>query len=145
MRLLKCQRWGVCDEGTADICEGEINTVHRFQGVAAHCAETHHRQSVQPVEVEGVPLDEAHAQLRIRRINGFAPPPRAAPRRSARGTGGRRGARRTGQRRQTAGEAVLLAAAAGPGAHAQGRQAAPRRRALAQLPARAARGPLARW
>ena len=30
-RLLKCQRWGVCDAGTADICGVDIKTVHRFQ------------------------------------------------------------------------------------------------------------------
>jgi hypothetical protein len=52
-RLLKCQRWGVCDEGTADIGDVEIKTVHRFQRVAAHRAEAHHRQSVQHVAVEG--------------------------------------------------------------------------------------------
>jgi hypothetical protein len=28
-RLLKCQRWGVCDEGTADICAVDLKTVHR--------------------------------------------------------------------------------------------------------------------
>ena len=44
-----------------------------------------------------------------------------------------------------AGAAVPLAAAAGPGAQAKGRPAAPLRIALEQLPARAARGPLARW
>jgi len=43
-----------------------------------------------------------------------------------------------------AGEAIPLAAA-GPGAHAQGRQAAPLRMALEQLPVLASRGPLARW
>jgi len=40
---------------------------------------------------------------------------------------------------------VPLAAAAGPGSHAQGRQAAPLRLALEQRPALAARGPRARW
>jgi len=35
-RLLKCQRWGVCDAGTADICGVDIKTVHRFQHVAAN-------------------------------------------------------------------------------------------------------------
>jgi hypothetical protein len=63
-RLLQCQRWGVCAEGTADMCDVEINTVHRFQRVAAHRAEAPHRQRVQPVAVEGVPWDEAHAKLR---------------------------------------------------------------------------------
>lgn len=68
IRLVKCQRWGVCDEGTADICDVEIKTVHRFQRVAAHRAETHHRQSVQHVEVAGVQLDEAHSKLRPKQI-----------------------------------------------------------------------------
>src|SRR5262245_47702908 len=67
-RLLKCQRWGVCDEGTADICDVEIKTVHHFQRVAAHRAETHHRQSVQHVEVAGVQLDEAHAKRRPKQV-----------------------------------------------------------------------------
>jgi IS1 family transposase len=67
-RLLKCQRWGVCDEGTADICDVEIKTVHRFQRVAAHRAETHHRQSVQHVTVAGVQFDEAHSKLRPKQV-----------------------------------------------------------------------------
>lgn len=68
VRLLKCQRWGVCDEGTADICDVEIKTVHRFQRVAAQRAEVHHRQSVQNVDVKGVQLDEAHSKLRPQQV-----------------------------------------------------------------------------
>jgi transposase-like protein len=67
-QLLKCQRWGVCDEGTADICAVDLKTVQRFQRVAAQRAETHHRQSVHHVEVEGVQLDEAHSKLRPRQV-----------------------------------------------------------------------------
>jgi len=63
-RLLKCQRWGVCDEGTADICAVDLKTVHRFQRVAAHRVEAHHRQRVQHLEVQGVQWDEAHAKRR---------------------------------------------------------------------------------
>ena len=68
VRLLKCQRWGVCDEGTADICDVELKTVHRFQRVAAQRAEVHHRQSVQNVDVKGVQLDEAHSKLRPKQV-----------------------------------------------------------------------------
>jgi IS1 family transposase len=68
VRLLKCQRWGVCDEGTADICAVDLKTVHRFQRMAAQRAEAHHRQSVQHVEVEGVQLDEAHSKLRPKQV-----------------------------------------------------------------------------
>ena len=68
IRLLKCQRWGVCDEGTADICAVDLKTVHRFQRVAAQRAEVHHRQSVQHVDVEGVQLDEAHSKLRPQQV-----------------------------------------------------------------------------
>src|SRR5438105_3772435 len=64
IRLVQCQRWGVCDEGTADICAVDLKTVHRFQRVAAHRAEAHHRQSVQNLEVQGVQWDEAHSKLR---------------------------------------------------------------------------------
>jgi IS1 family transposase len=67
-RLLKCQRWGVCDEGTADICGVALKTVHRFQRVAAHRAEVHHRQVVRAVEVPGVQLDEAHSKLRPKQV-----------------------------------------------------------------------------
>src|SRR5215216_6766126 len=68
IRLLKCQRWGVCDEGTADICAVDLKTVHRFQSGAAHRAQTHHQQVVQQVGVSGVQLDEAHSKLRPRRV-----------------------------------------------------------------------------
>lgn len=66
-QLLKCQRWGVCDEGTADICAVDLKTVHRFQRVAAHRAQTHQQQAVQQVDVTGVQMDEAHSKLRRRR------------------------------------------------------------------------------
>jgi IS1 family transposase len=67
-RLLKCQRWGVCDEGTADICAVDLKTVHRFQRVAAPRAVQHHQQSVQNVNVQGVQLDEAHSKLRPKQV-----------------------------------------------------------------------------
>ena len=67
-RLLKCQRWGVCDAGTADICGVALKTVHRFQQVAAQRAEVHHRQVVREVDVAGVQLDEAHSKLRPKRV-----------------------------------------------------------------------------
>ena len=66
-QLLKCQRWGVCDEGTADMCAVDLKTVHRFQRIAAHRAYTHHQQAVQQVDVTGVQRDEAHSKLRRRR------------------------------------------------------------------------------
>src|SRR5262245_3472280 len=60
IQLLQCQRWGVCDEGTADICAVDLKTVHRFQRVAAHRAHTHHQQAVPQVDVTGAQRDEAH-------------------------------------------------------------------------------------
>lgn len=68
VRLVKCQRWGVCAEGTADICAVDLKTVHRFQHVAAQRAESHHRQVVRAVDVPGVQLDEAHSKLRPRQV-----------------------------------------------------------------------------
>ena len=67
-RLLKCQRWGVCDAGTADICGVALKTVYRLQRVAAQRAAAHHRQVVQQVDVPGVQLDEAHSKLRPRQV-----------------------------------------------------------------------------
>jgi hypothetical protein len=63
-RLLKCQRWGVCDAGTADICGVDMKTVHRFQRVAAHHAQEHHAQLTRELHVEGVQLDEMHSKRR---------------------------------------------------------------------------------
>ena len=68
IQLMKCQRWGVCDAGTADICAVDLKTVYRFQRVAAQRAVTHHQQSVQNLEVQGVQLDEAHTKLRPKQV-----------------------------------------------------------------------------
>jgi len=61
---MPCQRWGVCEAGTAAICAVALTTVYRFQGVAAQRAVTHHQQSVQNLEVQGVQWYEAHTKLR---------------------------------------------------------------------------------
>jgi IS1 family transposase len=63
-RLLKCQRWGVCDDGTADICGVDIKTVHRFQRLAAQRAQEHHEQITCDLRVEAVQLDEMHSKRR---------------------------------------------------------------------------------
>src|SRR5438128_1617383 len=68
IRLVQCQRWGVCDAGTADLCAVDLKTVHRFQRVAAQRAEAHHRQSVQNLGVQGVQLDEAHSKRRPKQV-----------------------------------------------------------------------------
>jgi hypothetical protein len=67
-RLLQCQRWGVGDAGTADICAVDLTTVSRFHGVAAQRATTPHQQVVQDVDVPGVQVDEAHATLRPKQV-----------------------------------------------------------------------------
>ena len=48
--------------------QSTLKTVHRFQSVAAHRAQTHQQQVVQQGDVQGVQLDEAHAKLRPRQI-----------------------------------------------------------------------------
>ena len=67
-RLLKCQRGGVCDEGTADLCAVDLKTVYRFQRVATERAQTHHQQVVRDLDVPGVQLDEAHSKLRPKQV-----------------------------------------------------------------------------
>ena len=66
VRRLQCQRWGVCDAGTADICAVELTTGPRLQQGAAQRAETHHRPGVREGDVPGGPWDAAHATLRPR-------------------------------------------------------------------------------
>jgi hypothetical protein len=68
IRLVQCQRGGVCDTATADLCAVALKTVQRFQRVAAQRAEAHHRQSVQNLAVQGVQWDEAHANLRPQQV-----------------------------------------------------------------------------
>ena len=70
IRLVPCQRWGVCDAGTADLCAVALKTVHRFQRVAAHRNEAPQRQSVQHVEVQGVQGDEAPSKVRPTPVAG---------------------------------------------------------------------------
>jgi hypothetical protein len=67
-QLLKCQRWGVCDARTADICGVDIKPVHRFQQVAAERAQTPHDQVTRELQVEGVQLDERHSKRRGPRV-----------------------------------------------------------------------------
>jgi len=63
-QLWQCQRWGVCDAGTADSCRVDLKTVYRLQRVATPRAQSHHHQVVRDVDVPGVPWDEAHATRR---------------------------------------------------------------------------------
>ena len=67
-RLGQCQRWGVCDEGTAASCAVALQTVHRVQRVAPPRASTHHQHAVPQVEVTGVQRAAAHATRRRRRV-----------------------------------------------------------------------------
>ena len=68
-QLVQCQRWGVCDAGTAAICAVDLQTVYRFQRVAAQRAVTHHQQSGQNLEGQGVQWDEAHTKLRPKQVD----------------------------------------------------------------------------
>jgi hypothetical protein len=65
---LKCQRWGMCDEGTADLCGIDIKPVHRFQRVVAPRAQAHHEQVTRDLEVKGVHVDERHSKRRGPRV-----------------------------------------------------------------------------
>jgi hypothetical protein len=59
VRLLPCQRWGVCDAGTAAMWTVALKAGHRLQQGAAQQTETHHRQVVREADVPGVQLDAA--------------------------------------------------------------------------------------
>jgi IS1 family transposase/transposase-like protein len=61
--MLKCQRWGVPDEGIADIAEVDIKTVYLFQEKAGKRAILHHHQCVRGIEDDSVQIDEGHTKL----------------------------------------------------------------------------------
>jgi len=62
-QMLKCMRWGVCDEGVADICEVSIKTVRLNQAKAATRAIKHHDTNVKDLRDAGVQLDEMHCKI----------------------------------------------------------------------------------
>jgi len=62
-QMLRCLRWGVCDEGIADICGVSIKTVRLNQAKAAAKAVKHHDSCVQNLQDAGVQLDEMHSKI----------------------------------------------------------------------------------
>lgn len=60
--LLKCFRWGVCDEGCADISEVNRKSVQLFRKKAAAHAQAHHESQVKNVEASGIQMDEIRAK-----------------------------------------------------------------------------------
>jgi IS1 family transposase len=62
-QMLKCMRWGVCDEGIADICDVSIKTVRLNQTKAAAHAIKHHDNEVKELKDPGVQLDEMHCKV----------------------------------------------------------------------------------
>lgn len=67
-QMLKCMRWGVCDEGIADICEVSIKTVRLNQAKAASKAEKHQDSAVHNLKDAGVQLDEMHCKITRDRV-----------------------------------------------------------------------------
>jgi IS1 family transposase len=61
--ILKCHRWGVPEEGTADIAKVTRATVRLLYKKAAKRAEVHHNNNVQNVDEKAVQLDELHGKL----------------------------------------------------------------------------------
>ena len=62
-QMLKCMRWGVCDEGIADICSVSIKTVRLNQAKAASKAVKHHDSTIIDLKDPGVQLDEMHCKV----------------------------------------------------------------------------------
>ena len=61
--ILKCFRWGVCEEGTADISNVNPKTVRLFQEKVAKRAQIHHDNLVKDIRTPGVQLDELYAKM----------------------------------------------------------------------------------
>jgi IS1 family transposase len=62
-QMLKCMRWGVCDEGIADICGVSIKTIRLNQAKAASKAVKHHDSAIKNLKDPGVQLDEMHCRV----------------------------------------------------------------------------------
>lgn len=62
-QILKCMRWGVCDEGIADICDVSTKTVRLNQTKIASRAVKHHDSTVYNLKDAGVQLDEMHCKI----------------------------------------------------------------------------------
>lgn len=62
-QMLKCIRWGVCDEGIADICGVSIKTVRLNQAKVASRTIKHHDSKIQNLKDPGVQLDEMHCKV----------------------------------------------------------------------------------
>lgn len=60
--LFKCFRWGVCDEGAADISDVNLKTVRLFRSKVAVHAKTHHNSQVKGVNAAGMQMDEIRAK-----------------------------------------------------------------------------------
>ena len=63
VKILKCMKWCVCEEGIADICGVTRVTVRLFQKKAAVRAKHHHDNEVHSVSEEGAQCDELYAKL----------------------------------------------------------------------------------
>jgi IS1 family transposase len=64
VRLLKCMRWGVSDEGSADIAEVDVKTVRCFREKASRRAKIHHDNEVLKIKTATVECDELYAKHR---------------------------------------------------------------------------------
>lgn len=62
-QMLKCMRWGVCDEGIANISDVSFKTVCLNQAKAASKAEKHQDSAVHNLKDAGVQLDEMHCKI----------------------------------------------------------------------------------
>lgn len=62
IRILKCFRWGVCNEGIADICDVNVKTVQLFQRKASDHGQNYHETHVKEIQASGVQVDEIRAK-----------------------------------------------------------------------------------
>ena len=62
-QMLKCMRWGVCDEGIADICDVSIKTVRLNQAKASARAIKHHDGAAKDIKDPAIQLDEMHCKI----------------------------------------------------------------------------------
>jgi IS1 family transposase len=61
--ILKCFRWGVCEEGIADICQTTVKTVRLFQDKVATRAFIHHDEAAKELQDPAIECDEMHVKI----------------------------------------------------------------------------------
>jgi IS1 family transposase/transposase-like protein len=63
-RILKCFRWGVCNQGTAEICGVNVKTIKDYRKKTAEHGQKLHDEKVKDLSDPALQNDEVHSKIR---------------------------------------------------------------------------------